>query len=353
PVLVALTAWLAVWLLCGFRDAYGKRLPVHFIAAFGLLLGMSVGAAWEYVEFLSDWFGDANLQKSNADTMTDLFANNTGAFIATLLSLRQYPRWLQASDRRQAGQLATWLAQGPSRLLDRQGALVGGLLALLFCGAVLGALAMDAGVPPVAAGTVRGSDLAFRGLGETDPPTVVLAGDWTVEERGTCRLDPDRPPPGSERMGLLQIAPGLAYGLEGEPFRIEARVFEERPGQLEGTQMDAGLVFGLRGAGDFYLVELSALHDVLRLDHYVHNRRRDVRERLTRTRGNEWHTLHVQVERGGVVAGIDGRDVFSVAELPNVPGGVGLWARATAASCFGEATVRVGNGALLAPRRRS
>ncbi|HEY3063228.1 MAG TPA: hypothetical protein VGL99_30010, partial [Chloroflexota bacterium] len=90
PTLVALTAWLSAWLLLGYRDAFRKRLPVHVIAAVGLLLGIAVGATWEYVEFASDWFGDADLQKSNADTMTDLISNDVGAFVALQFSLRLY-----------------------------------------------------------------------------------------------------------------------------------------------------------------------------------------------------------------------------------------------------------------------
>jgi hypothetical protein len=99
PTLVALTAWLSAWLLLGYRDAFDKRLPIHLVAAFALLLGISVGGAWEYVEFASDWFGDANLQKSTADTVTDLIANDIGAFIAVLLALRLYPTWLSKAQR--------------------------------------------------------------------------------------------------------------------------------------------------------------------------------------------------------------------------------------------------------------
>src|SRR5205823_4311784 len=61
PTLVALTAWLAVWFLLGYRDAFGKRMPLHLVGAIGLLLGIAVGSFWEFVEFASDWFGDANL----------------------------------------------------------------------------------------------------------------------------------------------------------------------------------------------------------------------------------------------------------------------------------------------------
>src|SRR5438309_352905 len=57
PTLVALTAWLTAWFLLGYRDAFQKRSPIHLVAALALLLGVTVGAAWEYVELASDWFG--------------------------------------------------------------------------------------------------------------------------------------------------------------------------------------------------------------------------------------------------------------------------------------------------------
>src|SRR5919198_6255888 len=61
PGLVALTALMAGWLLLGYRDVYAPRLPDHFVGLLGWLIGGSIGAVWEFVEFSSDWFGDANL----------------------------------------------------------------------------------------------------------------------------------------------------------------------------------------------------------------------------------------------------------------------------------------------------
>ena len=44
PAAVALTGVLGAWLLLGYRDAYGKRIPVHLVALFGMLLAMAAGA---------------------------------------------------------------------------------------------------------------------------------------------------------------------------------------------------------------------------------------------------------------------------------------------------------------------
>src|SRR5204862_6879286 len=34
PTLIALTGMVGAWLLLGYRDAFGKRLPIHLAAAF-------------------------------------------------------------------------------------------------------------------------------------------------------------------------------------------------------------------------------------------------------------------------------------------------------------------------------
>jgi hypothetical protein len=342
PTLVAITAWLGAWLLLGYRDAYHKRLPIHLVAALALLLGVTVGAAWEFVEFASDWFGDANLQKSNADTMSDVISNDLGAFVATLLGLRLYPRWLAAQQRVEAGQLARWLALGPSRVLDRYGRLIGAGCALALCGVLVAAAAIDVGWPALPADAPPGVSLSWSGLNQADPSVAVLAGDWLPDaERGTCRLNLEQPKPGSEKLGLLEIAPGSVYGSNFQLVSLQTQVFEERPAQFGGTQMDGGIAFGIRDAGNFYLLEQSALHDVLRLDRYIHGRRRDVRERLVRTRGNEWHTLHVRLQGQRVVAGVDGQDLLRADDVADTAGGIGLWARATAATCFSGLSVEV------------
>jgi hypothetical protein len=140
-------------------------------------------------------------------------------------------------------------------------------------------------------------------------------------------------------MGVLELTPGLAYGGDGQPFTMQARYYEERPPNLSGSEMDAGVVFGIRDADNFGLLEQSALHDVLRLDTFVHGRRRDLRDKLFRTHGDEWHTLQVTVSGSTVTAGVDGQTIYTVADVPRTDGPIGLWARAAAPTCFSDVTV--------------
>ena len=91
---------------------------------------------------------------------------------------------------------------------------------------------------------------------------------------------------------MLELAPGSVYSGD---FSIQARYYEERPPSEQGSEMDAGIAFGIRDAEDLDLVEQNALHDVLRLDQFIHGNRRDLRDKLYRTHGDEWHTLQLAV----------------------------------------------------------
>jgi hypothetical protein len=342
PTLVALTGMIGAWLLLGYRDAFAKRLPIHLVAGVGILLAVAVGAFWEFVEFTSDWFGNADLQKSNGDTMSDIISNNTGAFVATLLALWLYTRFFSGRQREQMGHIARWLAHGPEVLLRRYGGAVGTVATVVVAGLVFMAVWVDRGVPALAAGVAPGDSREWHFSSTLPDDAQVLSGDWVPDPRGACRENLENPEPGSEKMGVLELTPASTYG--AEPFTVTARYFEERPPELRGSEMDAGIAFGIRDASNFALVEQNALHDILRLDRFIHGRRRDLREKLLRTHGNEWHTLQVAVSGSSVSAGVDGQTIFTVDNVPNTDGPIGLWARAAAATCFSDVTVTVESG---------
>jgi hypothetical protein len=343
PTLVALATLLVAWLLLGFRDAFGVRLPRRVIAATALLVGMGIGAGWEFIEFAADWFGNVNLQKSNGDTMTDILANDIGAGTAMVLALWLYRRGLQATERRALGELAAWLGAGPARLLDRHGGLVGLVVTAACCALLAWGWWLD-GDPAALAGGLGGASqtwdfTATDGLADTR----VLSGNWLPTPGvGVCRVDADSPAPGSEQMGILGLAPDRVYGADGQAFQLEATYVEVRPPMWHGTEMDGGLAFGIHDARNFELLEQSALHDVLRFDRFVDGTRRDVREELLRTRGEQWHTLRVTVDGSRASALIDGEVLLADISLAQPAGGIGLWARTAAATCFSRASVQVG-----------
>jgi hypothetical protein len=361
PTLIVLTAMIAGWLLLGYREAYGLRIPTHFAALFGWLIGACVGAFWEFVEFFSDWFGNTELQKSNADTMTDMLSNDIGAFIAVLIGFWIYFHILGASQRRVMGEISHWLTAGINRPFQRRGRLVASMCALLVAGLLAATQWVDRD-SALATGLPSGQSRAWSFTEKYAAPLTdsqVLLGSWQTDARaGACRVnleDGAVPKPGSEKMGLLELAPGTAYGQNGQRFTVTTRVFEARPPMVEGTQMDGGIAFGIRDDKNFYLLEQSALHDILRLDHYIHRNRRDVREKQYRTHGEEWHTLQVTVEHDRVSASVDGEEMYVVTGLPETAGGIGLWGRTAAATCFEGAQVQVGGDAgipvgLLIPR---
>jgi hypothetical protein len=340
PGLVALTALMAGWLLLGYRDVYACRLPTHLLALLGFLTGATIGAFWEFIEFSSDWFGNADLQKSNADTMTDMMANDIGAFVAILIGFRLYLHVFSANQREETGEVAHWLTSGLGKLLDRFGRPLGAVLALAVAAAIGAGVWIDRNPPALASGLAPGGSQSWTLASMSDVQS--LAGDWVPDSRGTCRVNLEHPRPGSEKMGLLELGPGTIYGQDQAAFSVTAHYFEERPPKTEGSQMDAGIAFGIRDAQNFYLLEESALHDILRLDRYVHGKRRDVRETLVRTHGNEWHTLELTVQGNRVTAGLDGHAYYDVSGVADTTGGVGVWGRTAAATCFDTAQVLVG-----------
>jgi hypothetical protein len=340
PTLIALTGMICAWLLLGYRDALGKGLPIHLVAAFSMLLAITVGAFWEFIEFTSDWFGNADLQKSNGDTLTDIIANNTGAFFATLLGLYLYSHFFSSRQREATGLLAHWLAHGPERLVRRWGRWLGAAVAVAFLGLVFTSQWIDRGTPALASDVTPGASATWQ-FANSAPLTnaSILSGDWVPDPRGICHHNLDNPKPGSEKMGVLQLAPGSWYGGD---FSVQARYFEERPPMTSGSEMDAGVAFGIRDTDNFDLLEENALHDVLRLDQFIHGNRRDLRDKLYRTHGDEWHTLQVTVSGSTMSAGIDGETIYTVADVPNTAGGIGVWARAAAATCFSDVSVTTG-----------
>ena len=338
PTLIALTGMISAWLLVGYRDTYRKRIPIHLVAVFGMLLAISIGAFWEFVEFTTDWFSNADLQKSNADTITDIMSNDIGGFLATLLGLWLYTHVFKASEKEQIGRIAWWLMHGPSRLIAAHGRLIGTALTAAFVALLFMSQWVDRNVPALASGLTPGTTQTWNFVNEGIPPqAVVLSGDWVADPRGVCRENLEDPKPGSEKAGVLELTPDRSY----QSFAVQARYYEERPPVTRGSEMDAGIAFGIRDAQNFDLVEQNALHDILRLDEFIHDNRRPLREKLLRTHGDEWHTLMISVNGSTITVGVDGQPIYTVDNVPNTDGPIGLWARAAAPTCFSDVTVSV------------
>ncbi|MBV9582049.1 MAG: hypothetical protein JO057_25995 [Chloroflexi bacterium] len=101
-----------------------------------LFVGVFFGVMWEIVEFVRDWVAYSDLQKSNTDTMTDFLCNDIASLVAMLLVLRIYCHVASAEDRKVLGQMAEWLVDGPSRVLDRHGLALAVLAAACIAGAI-------------------------------------------------------------------------------------------------------------------------------------------------------------------------------------------------------------------------
>ena len=123
-------------LLFAWRDVERIGLADELATLMAMCAGVFFGVIWEIVEFVIDWVGNADLQKSNSDTMTDFLWNDLGTAVAAVLAARLYCRWLSQREREGLGGLAVWLVSGPSRLLDRHGFLMTLVAAVAIAGAV-------------------------------------------------------------------------------------------------------------------------------------------------------------------------------------------------------------------------
>jgi hypothetical protein len=346
PLEIFLASGIATYLLLGYRHYQRLTIPDGLAAVGAMLFGMSLGSFWELVEFTMDWFGNANLQKSNADTMTDIFLNDVGAIFGTLLAFWLYRHWASEHEKREFGEIAVWSTDWLTKLLGRHGKAVGIAFGLVVVAIVFAGWYIDRGpIPPVPVGhpPVGWTEGAPRQwtLTSADPglPIAVLRGDWIPDQRGICRVNPDQPWPGSEQPGLLALDPGIDYGDDG-PFAATTQFIADRPPFLSGSAMDAGLAFGVRGPDDFYVLRASVLHDAVSLDRFLHGRKRNLRDEHYLMRGNEWHALGVEVRGDRVVALVDGHELFDKTGLADLEGGLGLWARVTTAGCFPDASVQ-------------
>lgn len=335
PAEIFLAAGVASYLLLGYRDCHQLEIPDELAAAGAMLFGMTLGATWELVEFALDWFGNANLQKSNADTLTDILTNDAGAIFGTLLAFWLYRHRTDERQRRAFGELAEWLTGRLVTLFTRHGVLVGVIVALLVGAVITAGWLVDRAPPPVAPPPAPPAGFwRFVPPESLTAPPAALLGFWRPGEQGTCRVNPEQPPPGSEKMGLLLLTSGTGFDAG---YAASTRYYLQRPPLGAGTAMEAGLAFGVRGPDDFYLLKASALHDALILGRYLHGHWRDMREERLRIHGDEWHELGLTVRGDQVAAFSDGRPVFQESGVLETAGGLGLWARVTSAGCFSEA----------------
>jgi hypothetical protein len=118
-------------LLLGWRDAEAIDLSDELSAVMTTCAGIFFGVMWEIVEFVFDWITYSDLQKSNADTMTDFLWNDFAAVVAAVLATYAFCRVMGSEQRQEIGNVSVWLVDGPSRLLNRHGLLIAVLVAAI------------------------------------------------------------------------------------------------------------------------------------------------------------------------------------------------------------------------------
>jgi len=117
----ACATFIFAMLLLGWREWNHIDLSDELAALLAMFAGILFGVLWEIVEFVRDWVASSDLQKSNADTMTDFLCNDIAAIAAVLIGVRVYCHLTTSGDRQELATVAEWLVDGPSRVLERHG----------------------------------------------------------------------------------------------------------------------------------------------------------------------------------------------------------------------------------------
>jgi hypothetical protein len=133
-----LVAALTAFLLLAYADRAQFGLPRQLGAVAAVCVGITAGVTWEFVEFLVDWVSSADLQKSNADTMTDLLWSNLASITAAVLAVRVYHHGLSDAGRAALGSFGDSLLSPLGRLMDRHGKLIFVVMVVILAASIAG-----------------------------------------------------------------------------------------------------------------------------------------------------------------------------------------------------------------------
>jgi hypothetical protein len=126
---ICITA-MAALLLLGYRQRAQPGLPIYVAGIATLCIGITFGALWEFTEYVLDWLRYSDLQKSNADSMTDMLWNDLAAAATTVLVFHLYLTALSRQRQGRLGRFADALFTPLGDFLERHGKLAA-LLTLL------------------------------------------------------------------------------------------------------------------------------------------------------------------------------------------------------------------------------
>jgi fructose-specific phosphotransferase system IIC component len=133
-----LLAALTAFVLLGYADRTQFGLPRQLAALASVCVGITAGVVWEFVEFVIDWVTSGDMQKSNADTMTDLLWSNLAAAFAAVLAVRLYHHLLDERARAALGVLGDALFTPIGHALDSHGKLAFLLMVLILAASIAG-----------------------------------------------------------------------------------------------------------------------------------------------------------------------------------------------------------------------
>jgi pyruvate,water dikinase len=105
-----------------------------------------------------------------------------------------------------------------------------------------------------------------------------------------------------------------------------------------------GIAFGIRNAGNYFVIRINALEDNVILFEYK-ERKRYQRVSVTETiESQKWYGLSVEIRGKDIKGYLDGKMVLEYTAEKPVKGLVGLWTKADSVTYFDQLTIKTDAG---------
>lgn len=159
-----------------------------------------------------------------------------------------------------------------------------------------------------------------------------FAGSWSVR----AESDAPSPPHALCQTGFAEY-PALSLGETVYRDLAMSVRFKPISGRVDQA---AGLIFRVQDGANYYILRANALENNVNFYIYTGGRRAVLKEGAQEVRSGAWQELRLEV-RGSTFRGfLDGQEVVEASDETFPAGGVGLWTKADAVTCFDDVEVR-------------
>ena len=102
-----------------------------------------------------------------------------------------------------------------------------------------------------------------------------------------------------------------------------------------------GPIWRVKDANNYYIVRWNPLEDNFRLYYVKDGRRKQIATANVKADPQHWHTIRVEQRAQNITCYLDGKKLLTATDYTfTTAGGVGLWTKSDAASCFDDFIVQ-------------